>query len=582
MHIAENAISDTNHEGSYKLLKPELRHFERAACEVAKHGDNDTLPFDLDVRFCGDRANALASIAYGFYSEMRSSQAQKDNHDKIAALKIYSERLVAPSGPAGFRVVTKVHPFWNIYLNGLAIAIAEVLEPQRSRNVHSYRFLQNGGVQLFDGQRSWRFFKEATITQAELAVDGSVIVQTDISSFYEHVSHHYIENFINALDGESAHVSKQVNVLLSKLFAGRSFGLPVGGQGARILAELFLNEVDAALTSYGFHWHRYVDDYVLIAPNTAEAYRALAVLAQLLMDYGLTLNKSKTVLLTSKHYSDYVRAQLGAGDDEATKLRSIDLKFDPYSDNADEEYESLRETVDSLEVRRLLNRELEKALPDSFLVTQIGRTMRLHPPVVAFDLASTLLNQQNLHAFRASFSTIMRGVANLRADPIFQTIHGAIDDLLDGIPQHSGYLLKVDTSLLHYLRCLRFTSTAVRAQFIRNLFDSTQHDAVRRGCVDCWRGWKDRSAFNNLRNRWAQLTPECQRVYWLASFEFGDEGDKARLQARHAIAQSWALGVELPFDEKRDRDKLSRHPRGAEPRFATVYADWAEEVANAD
>ena len=98
------------------------------------------------------------------------------------------------------------------------------------------------------------------------------------------------------------------------------------------------------------------------------------------------------MLLTSKHYSDYVRAQLGAGDDEATKLRSIDLKFDPYSDNADEEYESLRETVDSLEVRRLLNRELEKSLPNSFLVTQIGRTMRLHPPVVAFDLASTLLN----------------------------------------------------------------------------------------------------------------------------------------------------------------------------------------------
>ena len=120
--------------------------------------------------------------------------------------------------------------------------------------------------------------------------------------------------------------------------------LPVGGQGARILAELFLNEIDAALTSYGIHWHRYVDDYVLVAPTTSEAYRALAVLAQCLMDYGLTLNKSKTVLLTSKHYTDYVRAQLGAGDDEATKLRSIDLKFDPYSDNADAEYESLRET----------------------------------------------------------------------------------------------------------------------------------------------------------------------------------------------------------------------------------------------
>ena len=564
------------------MLKPELRHFERAAREVAKHGDNDTLPFDLDIRFCGDRASELASIAYGFYDELRSSQAQKDNHDKIAALNIYSERLVAPSGPSGFRVVTKIHPFWNIYLNGLCIAIAEVLEPQRAENAHSYRFLLNGGVQLFDDQRSWRAFKEATVAQAVLCGEESVIVQTDISSFYEHVSHHYIENFINALGGDSPQVSKQVNVLLSKLFAGRSFGLPVGGQGARILAELFLSQVDEALTAHGVHWHRYVDDYVLIAPNTAESYRALAVLAQCLMDYGLTLNKSKTVLLSCKHYCDYVRAQLGAGDEEAAALRSIDLKFDPYSDNAEDEYESLRETVESLKVLQLLNRELEKALPDSFLVTQIGRTMRLHSPDVALDLARTLLTERNLHAFRASFSTIMRGIANLRGDMRYQSIHDAIDKLLDGIPTHSGHLLKVDTSLLHYLRCLRFVSTKSRAQLVRQLFDTAQSDAVRRGCVDCWRGWKDRAAFNYLRNRWAQLTPECQRVYWLASFEFGDEGEKARLQARHAVGLSWALGVELPFDVKKDKSKLAGHPRGAEPRFATVYSDWAAEVANAD
>lgn len=569
-------------ERTFTLLKPEIRHFERAAIEVAKHGDNDTIPFDLDVRFCGDQANAIASIAYGFYNELRSSQAQKDNHEKIAALNIYSERLVAPSGPAGFRVVTKIHPYWNIYLNGLCIAIAEVLEPQRSDAVHSYRFLADGEAQLFDPHRSWRAFKEATVTHAELQGEEAVVVQTDISSFYEHVSHHYIENFINALGGDGAQVSKQVNVLLSKLFAGRSFGLPVGGQGARILAELFLNQVDAALTSHGVHWHRYVDDYVLIANTTAEAYRALAVLAQCLMDYGLTLNKSKTVLLSSKHYVDYVRAQLGADDDEATKLRSIDLKFDPYSDNAEEEYESLRETVESLEVRRLLNRELEKALPDSFLVTQIGRTMRLHSPEVALDLARTLLKEQNLHSFRASFSTIMRGIANLRADERFQVIHGIIDQLLDGIPQHSSHLLEVDTNLLHYLRCLRFASTHSRVRYVRQLFDRTQQDAVRRGCIDCWRTWKDRTAFNNLRNRWAQLTPECQRFYWLASFQFGDEGEKARLQARHAIAQSWALGVELPFDEKKDKQKLANHPRGAEPRFATVYANWAESVSNAD
>lgn len=563
------------------MLKPKLHHFERAAREVSKHGDNDTLPFDMDVRFCGDEAEALAAIAYGFYSELRDSAAAKDNHERIAALHIHSERLLAPSGPAGFRVVTKIHLFWNIYLNGLAIAIAEAFESHRSSCAHSYRFLPGEGEQLFDETKSWRAFKEATVIQASAAGDDAVVVQTDISSFYEHVSHHYIENLINALGGDATPVSKQVNALLSKLFAGRSFGLPVGGQGARILAELLLNQVDADLTARGLQWNRYVDDYVLIATNTAEAYRALGILAQALMDYGLSLNKSKTVFLSSKHYRDYVASQLGGDDIEAAKLRSIDLKFDPYSDNPEEDYESLVETVETLEVRQLLNRELEKALPDSFLVTQIGRTIRLHEPPVALEIASILLKQQNLHSFRSSFSTIMRGIANLRGDARFSTIQRQLDSLLDAIPGHSEHLLKADTSMLHYLRCLRFQSTPVRAQFVRQIFDTTQLDAVRRACIDCWRCWRDGVAFNYLRNRWQQMSPECQRLYWLASFEFADEGDKARLQAKRAASQSWALGVELPFDEERDASKLSKLPRGSEPRFAAVFMRWAKGMNSA-
>lgn len=563
------------------MLRPELRHFERAALEVAKRGDNDTLPFDMDLRFCGDSAQALAAIANGFYTELRDSQSAKENHERIAALQVYSERLLSPSGPAGFRVVTKIHLFWNIYLNGLAIAIAEAFEPHRSPSAHSYRFSPTGGDQLFHEESSWRTFKEATVARAGGACDEAVIVQTDISSFYEHVSHHYIENLINGLGGDAGPVSKQVNVLLGKLFAGRSFGLPVGGQAARIFAELLLDQVDAALAARGVQWDRYVDDYVLVADSTSEAYRALGILAHALMDYGLSLNKSKTTFLSKKHYQDYVAAQLGGDDAEATKLRSIDLRFDPYSDNPEEDYESLAETVETLEVRRLLNRELEKALPDSFLVTQIGRTLRLHEPMIALEIAGTLLGQHNLHAFRSSFSTIMRGIANLRADSRYSGIHASIDLLIDAVPVHSGHLLKADTSLLHYLRCLRFQSTPARAQFVRQTFDGSQLDIVRRACIECWRGWRDSGAFNYLRNRWQQLTPECQRHFWLVSFVFGDEGDKVRQQARRAARLSWALGVELPLDEEKDRAKLSQLPRGAEPRFAAVFIEWSKQVSDA-
>lgn len=563
------------------MATPELRHFERAAREISAHGDNDTLPFDLDVRFTGWASSELASIAFGFYSELKSGPA-KENKSRIEGMRVYSERLIAPSGPAGFRVVTKIHPFWNIYLNGLAIAIAEALEPLRDEHAHSYRFLPASEDHLFDPNRSWRAFKEATVQHAASAGAAAVVVQTDISSFYEHVSHHYLENFIKDLGGDSEVMAAQVNGLLGHFTAKRSFGLPVGGQAARVLAELFLSYVDNALSAAGVSWHRYVDDYVLIAANTGDAYRSLGTLAQALLDYGVSLNKSKTVFLSSKHYQDYVRSQLGDNDDEAMKLRSIDLKFDPYSDKPDVDYESLKETVESLEVRQLLNRELEKALPDNFLVAQIGRTMRLHSPSVALEIATTLLAPANLHAFRSSFSTIMRGIAHLRSDAAFAAIHVDVDSLLDAVPINSGHLLVVDTNRLHYLRCLRFRITPLRRRYVLALFDATRSEVLQRACIECWRSWKDRVAYNHLRNRWNQLTPDCQRVFWLTTFAFGDEGDAARRQFKHALPQAWALGVEVPLDEKKDATKLKTHPRGAEPRFATLYQEWALEMKDAD
>lgn len=84
-------------------------------------------------------------MAFAFFVQL-----QRDSEQKISELNVFSERLLAPTGPTGFRVVTKIQPFWNIYFNGLGIAIAEALENNRDGRVHSYRFLFSGGNALFD------------------------------------------------------------------------------------------------------------------------------------------------------------------------------------------------------------------------------------------------------------------------------------------------------------------------------------------------------------------------------------------------------------------------------------------------
>jgi len=534
-----------------------LDHFQRAAADIGANGDNDTLPFDVDVRFVNEKQNDLAQLAWLFFRKL-SLLPEEALRGQMRSLPIFFERLLVPAGASGFRISTKIHPFWNIYLNGLGVAVAETHEPARHPRAHSYRYTTTGN-KLFNPENSWRSFREACVVDSEQAGDDAIIVQTDITSFYEHVYHHRIKSLIDELFSEEPSLALQVDLLLGRFSAGRSFGLPVGGQCARILAELLLSEVDKALSDEGLTWRRYVDDYVLISESQQAAYQALARLSHALADYGLTLNRTKTTFLTAKHFAAYVKTQLGGDDEEASKLRDIDLHFDPYSDQPDEDYQELKETVGSLEIKTLLDLELSKSHPDTFLVAQIGRTLKLHTPVVALQLCKTLLSPRNLHAFRASWATIMRGVAAVRGDKSFEQIFEGLDLLLDEIPTSSRHLLASDASSLHYLRTLRFKKTDKRGVFIRQLFRESQSVTVQRACIDCWRHWRDRGSFFFARNKWGALDPEQQRMLWLAAGEFDEDGEAFRKQEKRNAMTSWELGLES------DGDVVL---------FSKTYMDW--------
>jgi hypothetical protein len=536
-----------------------IDHFRRAIADISAHGDNDTLPFDIDNRFIGENQEELAGIAFEFSRQVEKAGKGK-TRGLVDALPLFSERLLVPTGSAGFRITTKIHPFWNIYFNALGIAVAEVLEPKRSDRAHSYRFVAKGNG-LFDRAASWRAFREASIADCQGKPETAVVVQSDISSFYEHVSHHRIENLINDLFLEPSTIPTQVDRFLSRFASGRSFGLPVGGQCSRILAELLMSSIDRRLSDEGVIWRRYVDDFVLVTADQSEAYRALSILSHALADYGLTLNRTKTIILTSKHYVDYVKAQLGSSDDEANKLSEIDLHFDPYSDTAKSDYEELKGIVATLDIRALLNNELHKAQPDTFLVAQIGRTLKLHDPEAALLLCRTLLSPSNLHAFRASWSTIMRGVSAVCSEDRFSEVHEELDRLLDAIPAHSQHLLLPEVSCLHYLRTIRFRRTQERAGYVVKVHAATSSETVKRACLDCWRFWKDRTNFTRVRNKWSSLSVEEQRMLWFSAGAFGDEGLKFRSQVRKSLAVGWGLGFES----------------GQRLTFASVYREWAEK-----
>ncbi len=523
------------------MVKVEQDHFVRAALEIGHSGDNDTLPYDSEAAFVKDKAADLAALCLALFQGVESGSVGKPAAF-MNGLAIVAERLLVPSGAHGFRITTKIHTFWNLYLNGLGIAIAEANEGQRSPRAHSYRLAPQGPA-FFDRTRSWRAYKLATLEEPDLSEEHAVVIQTDVASFYEHIYHHRLENVIKDLAPGST-LAMQIDRILSKLAAGRSFGLPVGGQCARILAEVMMTPIDRSLTDAGLIWHRYVDDYTLICRSQQDAYKALSELSHALADYGLSLNRSKTTILSAKHYRDFVSAQLGESDDSSLALRELDLHFDPYSDNASAEYEKLRHSFEKIDISFLLDLEREKSQPDAFVLAQIGRALKFQEPTVAIQLCATLLDPNNLDSFRASWSKIMRGVYAVRSNDQFASIFAPIDNLLDRIPAACGHLLVPEANLLHFLRVIRFERTDLRGTFVRRAFDATASASVRRACIDCWRHWADRSNFTRLRNQWQNLGAGEQRMLWLAAGAFGDEGSKARDQLRGSLAQAWQLGIE--------------------------------------
>jgi len=534
-------------------------HFLQAALEIGQSGENDILPYDIDAGFIRDKADEFSNICFELFQQI-NARNQKNAAAYVNGLTIGAERLLAPSGSNGFRITTKIHPFWNLYLNGLGIAIAEANENNRSARVHSYR-LGGEAPSFFDRTRSWRTYKEATLAEEMLNTAGCVVVQTDISSFYEHIYHHRLENVIKDLGDDDLTVAVQIDRILSKLAAGRSFGLPVGGQCARVLAEVMMTPIDRSLSDAGIVWHRFVDDFTLICSSQQDAYKALSVLSHALADYGLSLNRTKTTTLSSKHYVDYVAAQLGDGEDASVALRELDLHFDPYSDAAQGEYEQLKKSFEKIDVQFLLDLEKEKSQPDSFVLAQIGRALKFQDPNVAAQLCATLLDPKNLNSFRASWSKIMRGVYSVRANKEFEAVFEQIDSLLDQVPAAAPHLLMPEANTLHFLRAIRFTRTDVRGTFVRETFDTSLSPTVRRACIDCWRHWRDRANFTRIRNQWQNLKPDEQRMFWLAAGDFGDEGEKTRNQLRRTLGQEWGLGFEM--DNR--------------PTFAATFEDWVKD-----
>ncbi|MDJ0746949.1 MAG: RNA-directed DNA polymerase [Xenococcaceae cyanobacterium MO_167.B27] len=153
----------------------------------------------------------------------------------------------------------------------------------------------------------------------------NVLIKTDISSFYDSISHQYlIQNLSEQLSmNVDTEFFKLFNKLLSMPIISYSNkdnkvqkmktlkqGLTIGNNLEGFFANLYLKEIDTVMEDAHIEFGRYNDDIRIFAPDVKIARKYLLILQENLLSKCLNLNASKTRIAQNKDNIDRLIREL--------------------------------------------------------------------------------------------------------------------------------------------------------------------------------------------------------------------------------------------------------------------------------
>jgi Reverse transcriptase (RNA-dependent DNA polymerase) len=282
------------------------------------------------------------------YSEFcrRHYAVVRAEKDKLIKLATNYDTYSAPRNVPGRRALAVVHPLAQL---GVSLMITE-----RRQEIKS--LLKKSGTSLYNVAeapvQSKAFagldFKRRRTFAAKLHSEKHFILQADISRFFYTAYTHSIpwavlgkEKAKELLRTDrkklNAHWSSKIDEALQSCQSRETFGIPVGPDTSRILAELLLAgvEADKSLSKYlnSRNAFRLLDDFSIGFDDEGDAKQALRAIRQVLWKYNLQLNEEKTKIITSplifreKWKLDFDKAPLSQIDPEQ-QLRDIEYLVD--------------------------------------------------------------------------------------------------------------------------------------------------------------------------------------------------------------------------------------------------------------
>jgi hypothetical protein len=461
----------------------------------------------------------------------------------------------APNGYSGFRWATQLDPLWNAYLLSATINLSTQIEDRRlpSDYVLSHRIDPSFPDGRLFVENAYAAFNERSIHEASSATH---VVVTDIADFYSRVYHHRLENALEALP-KVAGLQKKINAVLGRVAGNKSYGLPVGGPAARLLAELLLDRTDRLLLARRVHFLRYADDYRLFARSEDEAHGHLSTLAEVLAtNEGLSLQKAKTRVMTTTEFVATVtvpsshESRLSDKELSARQLLSFTLRFDPYSPTAAADYRRLEEEIDKIDLIDLFSVELGKSRVDPQFAKKLLKAVQYASPTTKSAVAESLaLNLPLLAPVLPQTLASIKGLWNETQPVARAAIVATLVELCDA----NSYLLQTGVSRAYAVRVLAEDRTPPSEAALVSLYaDPQSNPLVRRDVILAMASRGALWWLSDLMQRFQDLPSGWERRAFLASTQvMTEEAGHFLRKARRSLSPFDALTLEWAIDHRK-------------------------------
>jgi retron-type reverse transcriptase len=266
--------------------------------------------------------------------------------------------------------------YYQFLVDELAEEIEQNLVPLDDKVVHSYRYsCERKSEKMFKYESA--SYKTFNVKTEEIASGYNFIIITDVSSYFERIYHHDLENTLLGLGANVKYVQLLMN-LLRKWNKGNSYSIPQGLWPSDYLGNVYLDPVDKFMIRNGYDSYcRYMDDIRLGANSILEAQSVLLLLEEKLNRFGLALNAGKTRIISNYDVDELLfpfKRRFEEISDEIWFDASIS-SFGPYSGSEDDD--QLDHEIRLQSFRQLFREQLSMEQPDPYICRYCLKQFRI-------------------------------------------------------------------------------------------------------------------------------------------------------------------------------------------------------------